>query len=389
MGEVRSGHDRRLGREVAVKLLRADMAGDPEIRSRFEAEARAAARLGHPNVVAVFDVGEDDGAPFIVMERLPGETLADEIARRRLDADEARRLAREVLAALDVAHQAGLVHRDVKPSNVLRARDGSWKVADFGIAKSMEATRDLTATGMMMGTVAYLAPERVSGEAATPASDLYAVGVILYEGLAGTKPFEADTPIATAQQILAGAPTPLTEHRPDLDPALVDTVERSMAKEPTERFADSAAMAHALTRPSVPRSATSTVPLGVPGAADSTEARPATDAGHDADATVAASRPTRTEVLDRPPAQPGVRPRPGGAPGTWARNRSRLWIVVAVVAAVVVAIVVALSQGGNDDGSPGSGTTDRPGPDRTGVDGAPLPRPLDDALDRLAEAVQR
>ncbi|HSH60803.1 MAG TPA: protein kinase, partial [Acidimicrobiales bacterium] len=189
MGEVRDGLDRRLGRPVAVKLLRRDLAADPELRRRFEGEARAAARLAHPNVVAVHDTGEQEGVPYIVMERLAGRTVADEIAEGPLEPARVQRLGREVLAALDVAHRAGTVHRDIKPANLLLTPESSVKVADFGIAKAAEALpSDVTASGQVIGTPAYLAPERLEGAPATARSDLYSLAVVLYEALSGTKP---------------------------------------------------------------------------------------------------------------------------------------------------------------------------------------------------------
>src|SRR5436190_16841542 len=186
MADVYDALDLRLDRPVAVKVLRPQMAANPDVRRRFEAEARAAARLSHPNVVSVFDTGED-GMPFIVMERLPGETLADRIGRGSVDPDWLKRVAGDILLALQAAHAAGIVHRDVKPGNVLIAANGCAKVADFGIAKSMEALpgADHTATNMLVGTPAYLAPERIDGRPATAQSDLYSVGVLLYEALAG------------------------------------------------------------------------------------------------------------------------------------------------------------------------------------------------------------
>ena len=168
MGEVWAARDLRLGRSVAVKLLSASTASEAGVRERFEAEARSAARLSHPNVVQVFDSGEHDGIPYLVMELLPGRTLADEVAQGPLDPEAVRRIGVEVLGALEASHQAGILHRDIKPGNVLLAADGRAKVGDFGIAKSTEGL-NLTSTGMIVGTAAYLAPERVAGHPATPA----------------------------------------------------------------------------------------------------------------------------------------------------------------------------------------------------------------------------
>ena len=251
MAEVFAGTDRRLGREVAVKLLLPAMAARPDIRSRFEAEARSAASLSHPNAVAVFDTGEHEGVPYIVMERLPGETLADRIAAGPVDPAWLSERAVEVLGALGAAHAAGMVHRDVKPGNILLAADGRAKVADFGIAKSAEAVGggDLTSTGQLLGTPAYLAPERVDGAPADPRSDLWAVGVVLYEALTGRKPFSGTTALAIARAVSTGEHQPLSEARPDLDPTLVAAVERAMATDPAARFASAAAMTQALATP--------------------------------------------------------------------------------------------------------------------------------------------
>ena len=231
MAEVFDGFDERLHRPVAVKLLKPAMAAQPEVRGRFEDEARAAARLTHPNVVAVYDTGEDGGAPFIVMERLPGETLAARLASGPVDPRWLRRVAGDVLQALQAAHGAGIVHRDIKPGNVLIAADGCAKVADFGIAKSMEGTAAITGANLVIGTPAYLAPERLDGQPATVRSDLYSLGVVLYEALTGTKP----PPVVWGA--LAGAPADL-----------VSAVRRAMATDPADRFASAADMAAVLRR---------------------------------------------------------------------------------------------------------------------------------------------
>ena len=258
MAEVLAGTDLRLRRPVAVKFLLPEMAARDDIRQRFEAEAQAAASFNDPHAVAVYDTGEHEGRPYIVMERLPGETLADRILTGPQDPTWVRQVACEVLGALGAAHAVGLVHRDVKPGNILITADGHAKIADFGIAKSLEATdgsRDLTGTGQLLGTPAYLPPERLDGGPATAQSDLYSLGVVLYEALAGTCPFPADTPMKTAMAIVAGDYQPLHEVRPGLDPSLVATVERAMATDPAARFDSAAAMAAAL----VERNAT--VPL--------------------------------------------------------------------------------------------------------------------------------
>jgi tRNA A-37 threonylcarbamoyl transferase component Bud32 len=254
MAEVYDGVDLRLERAVAIKLLRPEMVAREDVRSRFQAEARAAAGMSHPNAVAVFDTGEHEGVPYLVMERLPGDTLADLVAAGPVDVVWLRGAAQGLLGALAAAHGAGIVHRDVKPGNVLIARDGTAKITDFGIAKSIHPAddssgngrSDLTATGQLLGTPAYLAPERLEGKPATPRSDLWAFGVVMYEALAGRKPFVGRNPLEVAHAIVTGNYVPLAEARPDLDPALVAAVERAMATDPDARFATADEMAEAV-----------------------------------------------------------------------------------------------------------------------------------------------
>jgi serine/threonine protein kinase len=329
MGEVRLSVDHKLDRVVAVKLLRQDMAAQPSIRRRFEAEARAAAQVVHPNVVLVLDTGEQDGVPFIVMERLSGRTLREEIREGPLTAAATQRVGLQVLAALDAAHRAGLVHRDIKPGNILVADPGVWKVADFGIAKSLEAAdSELTSAGLVLGTPAYLAPERLNGTPATVSSDLYAVGAVLYQCLTGRPPFEADSPLALAALVATQRPEPLAQCRPDLAPRLAATVERAMAADPADRFRSARAMAAALQ-----------------------------EAIDDEDDTVALDATRRSPArLPVPPATvaPATAAPATAAPATVAlpSSRPRLRPRVAPVAAVatalvvVVVIVIALLAGG-------------------------------------------
>ena len=261
MAEVRAGWDLRLGRAVAVKTLLSGPAGG-RVGRGFAGEARAAGRLAHPNAVAVFDVGEDAGVAFLVMEQVAGPTLARELADGPLGAGRVRRLGEDLLAALGAAHAAGVVHRDVKPSNILMARDGSAKVADFGIALAIadeEASvtpMDLVATGQLLvdvtgqtvGTLAYMAPERRAGRPATVQSDLYSVGVVLYEALTGARPSPATTPTAVAGAITQAPVIPRAPPCPGREGALITAVERAMAQDPADRFASAAEMAAALAR---------------------------------------------------------------------------------------------------------------------------------------------
>lgn len=245
MAEVRDGWDTRLNRPVAIKLLHPVFNAHPDIRNRFDAEARAAAALNHPNIVAVHDSGEHDGIPFIVMERLPGSSLADQIAHGRLPHPHVRATLDNVLAALTAAHRAAILHRDIKPGNILVGADGeAMKVGDFGIAKTQEAAHTLT--GQVFGTIAYLSPQRIAGAPASVADDLYAVGVVGYEALAGHRPFPQENMGALARAILHDRPPPLALLRPDVDPALISAIERAMAPDPRQRFGSAEEMRAAL-----------------------------------------------------------------------------------------------------------------------------------------------
>jgi serine/threonine-protein kinase len=247
MASVFLAHDAELDRPVAVKLLAEGLAGDIAFRKRFLREARLAARLSHPNVVAVFDAGEADGGrPYIVMEYVDGTTLE---GRGPLPPAEAVALAVQACHGLAHAHAAGLVHRDVKPHNLLLRTDGTLKVADFGIARAAEATA-LTQIGSILGTAAYLAPEQAAGEEVTAAADVYSLGAVLYELLAGRPPHE---PASIAD--LADPPEirPVSELAPNVPRRLEDAVMRSLARNPAYRQASADEFARELgDRPTAP-----------------------------------------------------------------------------------------------------------------------------------------
>ncbi|MFV8161933.1 serine/threonine-protein kinase [Mycobacterium sp. 134] len=246
MAEVHDGWDTRLSRPVAIKLLYPALAADEVTRRRFENEARAAAALNHPNIVAVHDSGEDNGTPYIVMERLPGPTLADEIEAGPLSADRVRWVLSDLLGALTAAHEAGILHRDIKPGNVLITASGTAKLADFGIAKTNGAAH--TRVGMVFGTANYLSPQRITGRPASPSDDLYALGVLGYEALTRQLPFERDNPVATMRAVLEQPLMPIGMLRPDVDPALIHVLERAMSRDPAYRFANAAEMRAALQK---------------------------------------------------------------------------------------------------------------------------------------------
>jgi serine/threonine protein kinase len=245
MATVDLAQDVELDRPVALKRLPENLARDEDLRRRFVREARLAARLAHPNVVRVFDVGEDEGRPFIAMEYVEGETLAELVARRGpLPAAEAARLGVQMCAALAAAHAAGLVHRDVKPQNLLLGNDGVLKLGDFGIAVGYEGTR-LTLEGTVLGTAGYLAPEQARGEQVTAAADIYAVGAVLYELLTGEPPRSAST-LADLGAEGGFDPPDVAANAPAAPDDLVATVVACLAVRPEDRPRSAAALARRL-----------------------------------------------------------------------------------------------------------------------------------------------
>lgn len=246
MATIFRARDNQLARDVAVKVLRPEYGRDPDFLARFRQEARAAASLNHPNVVAVYDFGEDAQGPFIVMELVDGEDLASLVRRTGpLPPRQAARLGAEIARALAAAHAQGLVHRDVKASNVLLARDGRVKVTDFGIARAL-AEAQLTLPGVTLGSVHYISPEQARGEPATEASDIYSLGVVLFELLTGRRPWEGDTAAAVAMARLSEPVPAPSDHRAGIPPALDAIVYRALARDPADRFPSALALAEAL-----------------------------------------------------------------------------------------------------------------------------------------------
>jgi len=245
MGMVLLAWDPLLDREVAIKLLRED---DDELRERFAREARSAAKLRHPNVVTIFDVGEHDGRPFIAMEYIEGETLAA-IIRDRKPVPTPKRLQyiEGLCDGLSFAHRLGIVHRDVKPANVMVERDGSVKILDFGIARASESVR-LTRAGMLIGTLNYMSPEQVMGKSVDHRSDIFAVGLVFYELLAYQKAFPGKVLADLIDKIVKSAPPPLAELRVGLDPEVIHIVEKAMEKDPAARYQDLGSMQKDLER---------------------------------------------------------------------------------------------------------------------------------------------
>jgi eukaryotic-like serine/threonine-protein kinase len=249
MGEVYLARDRVLGREVALKVLRKQYAGDDEFAERFKREAMSAASLSHPNIIQVYDRGETEvGASYIAMEYVPGGTLKERILREGpLEAANAAGIGAQVAEALGAAHDRGMVHRDIKPQNVLLTARGGAKVADFGIARA-GSSATISRTGSVMGTATYMSPEQALGKPATPKSDLYSLGVVLYEALTGELPYTADNPIAVSMKHVNEPLRPPVQLNPRIPEGMNALVTKLLAKDPEDRYADADEVAGDLRR---------------------------------------------------------------------------------------------------------------------------------------------
>ena len=321
-GIVYRGRHRQLHRDVAIKQLPRALAADPEVQRRFLIEARTAAGLQHRNIVQVYDFVERDGLCLLILELIEGGTMAARITAGDLSHDEAVRIVTGVLDGLAYAHDAGVIHRDVKPDNVMLTPDGSPKLGDFGIAKIVAADPNATAAGVVLGTPAYLAPEVAAGNPATPASDIYSCAAMLYEGLSGTTPHPGKASVAsTLVAIVNDPPVPLTEAAPEVDPQLAAIVMRALDKDPAQRPTSAAEFAHLLRSAGGGR-----------------------------------SLPPRADDLRATIAPRGVAPVAAPAPP----KRRRRWLVPAAAAAVigVVGAVGVLALGGDD--TPQAGDTTVP-----------------------------
>ena len=341
MGQVWEGLDTRLGRQVAIKVLKAEFSTDPEFVERFRSEARIVAMLNHPGIASVYDYGETDlddagRTAYLVMEMVTGEPLNSVLKRTgRLSLRHALDMLEQTGRALQVAHTAGLVHRDVKPGNILITPTGQVKLTDFGIAKAVDAA-PVTQTGMVMGTAQYIAPEQALGRDATSASDVYSLGVVGYESVAGRRPFTGDGALTVAMKHIKEQPAPLPA---DLPPNVRELIEISLLKEPTQRyrsggtFADAVAAVRAGRRPPRPNAAPAigrATPASIPSTA---QTRAVPDYGRPPTAATARVRPPQGN--HRPP--PPKRTFSSG-------QRALLWAAGVLGAlAIIIAILMVLN----------------------------------------------
>ncbi len=370
MGVVWRATDTRLNRQVAVKVLKHEYADDPTFRARFETEARHAASLHHSGIAGIFDYAAEPeslgagAAPYLVMELVEGAPLSTLLSQaksdgRSLDPDVVRDLMAQAADALAVAHRAGIVHRDVKPANLMVTPDGRVKVTDFGIARAADAAQ-ITRTGAVMGTPQYLSPEQARGNAATPASDVYSLGVVTFECLTGRRPFEAETPVATA---LAHLQQPVPDLPASVPADLAAVVRRALTKEPADRFTDGHAFAAALRNPAGAAAA------GAAAAGAGAAGAVPTDA---ATAVIPPVGPTPQPTAETPRAMPlppasaaptGRKPEPAGAyqppADEGSRPRSPWPAVLIVLLLVAVAVLLAWLLLGGDDETPVADDTEQ------------------------------
>jgi serine/threonine-protein kinase len=328
MARVYLAEDELLGRRVAVKVLHADSPDDAALR--FQREAKLGASLNHPNLVSIFDIVTEEESVLIVMEYVDGETLKDAIGRGPLPPERAIAVVRDVAAGLDHAHAHGVVHRDVKPANILLRHDGIAKLADLGIATAAERTA-ITRSDVVLGTASYMAPEQLAGGRAGPATDLYALAAVAFEALSGHKARSGKTPVEVAHEVVSGGPPDIQRTWPDAPPAVASALARGMAREPGDRPRSAGALADELER--------------------GLRSRPRRDAAVATDPTaeLPVARPPVGESPDRPIAASAA---PRRAP-----RGSRRWSPLAAVAALLLALAVggfALLGGGDEDAGGGA-----------------------------------
>ena len=325
MSSVYRAHDVMLERKVALKVLHPHFGDDPEYVERFSREARAVAQLSHPHIVTVIDRGESDGRRYIVFEYVDGDNLKQTLERTGpLPIPRALRIAAEIADGLEFAHEQGLVHRDVKPQNILLTPEGDAKVTDFGIARSLDVEHGVTQTGTVLGTGSYLSPEQASGGPVTPATDVYSLGVVLYELLTGEVPFTGGSVVEVAMRHVHQRPPDLLRKRPDASLRLAAAVDRALAKDPEDRFPSMRAFAAELRA---------------------------------CLAELDGPAPHESVALD---GEPTMVVRPRRAPP--ARSRRRRWglvplvvILLAAAAGAIAAVVLLSSEGTQDAATSGTG----------------------------------
>ncbi|MFF7979727.1 protein kinase [Streptomyces sp. NPDC007901] len=396
MAEVFAAEDVRLGRTVAVKLLRADLAEDPVSKARFTREAQSVAGLNHHAIVAVYDSGEDvvggQSVPYIVMELVEGHTIRDLLINAEAPGPEqALIIVSGVLEALAYSHQHGIVHRDIKPANVIITQTGSVKVMDFGIARALHgASTTMTQTGMVMGTPQYLSPEQALGKAVDHRSDLYATGCLLYELLSLRPPFIGETPLSVVYQHVQDIPVPPSQSSEGAAPPELDgLVMRSLAKEPDDRFQTAEEMRglvqYGLQMLYDQGAHTGTWNTGPVTVHDGRNAQAGGFAG-----TTVMQHPTAASGTTQIP-QPILPSGYGGGDdggfeghGNKGSGRGKLWILaVLAVIAIAAGVALALNGGGGDGG--GAGTSESPTTSQTTKDETPSASPSDEASDTATD----
>ncbi len=368
MADVYLARDRLLERRVAVKVLFPEFATDPSFVARFRREAQAAANLTHPNIVAVYDWGQQGGTYFIVMEYVNGQTLADVLrVEGKISATRAATLSSEVAAALGFAHRNGVVHRDVKPGNILVTDAGDVKVADFGIARVANAGTDagLTQAGSVMGTAAYFSPEQAQGASPDPRSDLYSLGIVMYEMVGGRPPFTGDNPVSIAYKQVHEAPPRLRDLSPDVPVAYEAIVAKLLAKDPAARYANADDLRLDLTRfrdgqrpealVQAAAAAGAVAAAGAGAAAAATTATPQVPPAYGQPTTVVAASPGTQVLPQQPPAGRTAVP----PPPPYDEQRRTGWLWAGIVLALLVLGVggFLLFQALRDDGGPNTPTT--------------------------------
>lgn len=385
MAEVFAAEDVRLGRTVAVKLLRADLAEDPVSKARFTREAQSVAGLNHHAVVAVYDSGEDavgsQTVPYIVMELVEGRTIRDLLLNAEAPPPEqALIIVSGVLEALAYSHQHGIVHRDIKPANVIITNSGAVKVMDFGIARALHGAQStMTQTGMVMGTPQYLSPEQALGKAVDHRSDLYATGCLLYELLALRPPFTGETPLSVVYQHVQDIPVPPSEVSHAVPPELDGLVMRSLAKDPDDRFQSAEEMRglvqYALQMLQQQGGHTGVWSTGPVDVYDTGGTPPAGMTG------ATAVHPVHGETSQGPilpPVNPHDGAYDGGRGGGGRSGRGKMWLMAALaVIAVVAGIAFALDRAGSPGGTP----SDKPSVSPSPTQSEDAPEPSDDATE--------